>query len=80
MYKALHSDVTIKKSNIHGLGIFAIKAIPKDIVLGIIYKILESFSFYEYLNSISFHPPLMIITTLIFFYIRRKILLKGEKH
>ena len=35
MYKALHSDVTIKKSNIHGLGIFAIKAIPKDIVLGV---------------------------------------------
>ena len=35
MYKALHSDVTIKKSNIHGLGIFAIKAIPKDTVLGI---------------------------------------------
>ena len=35
MYKALHSDLTIKKSNIHGLGIFAIKAIPKDTVLGI---------------------------------------------
>jgi len=35
MYKALHSDVTIKKSNIHGLGIFALKSIPKDIVLGV---------------------------------------------
>ena len=35
MYKALHSDVTIKKSSIHGLGIFAIKGIPKDIVLGV---------------------------------------------
>ena len=35
MYKALHSDLTIKNSTIHGLGIFAIKDIPKDIVLGI---------------------------------------------
>ena len=35
MYKALHNDITIKKSSIHGLGIFAIKDIPKDIVLGI---------------------------------------------
>ena len=32
------------------------------------------------LNSISFHPPVMIITTLVFFYIRRKILLTGKKH
>ena len=44
------------------------------------YFNLENFSYYEYLNSISFHPPVMIITTLVFFYIRRKILLKGEKH
>ena len=42
--------------------------------------LLENFSYYEYLNSISFHPPVMIVTTLVFFYIRRKILLKGEKH
>ena len=35
MYKALHSDITIKKSSIHGLGIFALKSIPKDIVLGV---------------------------------------------
>ena len=35
MYKALHSDLTIEKSNIHGLGLFAIKAISKDTVLGI---------------------------------------------
>ena len=35
MYKALHSDITIKKSSIHGLGIFAIKSIPKDTVLGV---------------------------------------------
>jgi len=39
-------------------------------------KILESFDYFEYLNSISFHPPVMIITTLVFFYIRRKILLE----
>jgi len=43
-------------------------------------KILESFDYFEYLNSISFHPPVMIITTLLFFYIRRKILLAGKKH
>ena len=35
MYKALHDDITIKKSSIHGLGVFAIKDIPQDIVLGI---------------------------------------------
>ena len=43
-------------------------------------KILESFDYFEYLNSISFHPPAMIITTLLFFYIRRKILLAGKKN
>ena len=43
-------------------------------------KILESFDYFEYLNSISFHPPVMIITTLIFFYIRRRILLAGKKY
>ena len=35
MYKALHDDITIKKSSIHGMGIFAIKDISQDIVLGI---------------------------------------------
>ena len=35
MYKALHNDITIKKSSIHGLGIFALKDIPQDTVLGI---------------------------------------------
>ena len=35
MYKALHNDITIKKSGIHGLGIFALKGIPKDTVLGV---------------------------------------------
>ena len=35
MYKALHSDITIKKSSIHGLGLFAIKSILKDTVLGV---------------------------------------------
>ena len=43
-------------------------------------KILESFDYFEYLNSISFHPPAMIIITLVFFYIRRKILLADKKH
>ena len=35
MYKALHSNLIIEKSSIHGLGLFAIKAISKDTVLGI---------------------------------------------
>ena len=35
MYKALHSDITIKEATIHGLGVFAIRSIPKDTVLGI---------------------------------------------
>jgi hypothetical protein len=35
MYKALHNDITIKKSSIDGLGVFAIKDIPKDIILGV---------------------------------------------
>ena len=35
MYKALHNDITIKKSSIHGFGVFALKGIPKDTVLGI---------------------------------------------
>ena len=35
MYKALHNDITIKKSSIDGLGIFALKGIPKDTVLGV---------------------------------------------
>ena len=52
----------------------------KYIVFRVSSNGMEKFSYYEYLNSISFHPPVMIITTLVFFYIRRKILLKGEKH
>ena len=48
--------------------------------MGITRKIMESFDYFEYLSSISFHPPVMIITTLVFFYIRRKILLAGKKH
>ena len=35
MYKALHSDITIKESTIHGMGVFAVKSIAKDTVLGI---------------------------------------------
>ncbi len=34
-YKPLHDSLTIKKSQISGLGVFACKAIPKDIDLGI---------------------------------------------
>ena len=35
MYEPLHRDLTIERSSIHGLGVFAIKDIPKDIILGI---------------------------------------------
>jgi len=31
-------------------------------------------------QQLSFHPPVMIITTLVFFNIRRKFLLAGKKH
>ncbi len=41
---------------------------------------LENFSYYDYLNSISFHPPIMVITTLVFFFIRKKFLLDEKKN
>ncbi len=34
-YKPLHDSLTIKKSPINGLGVFASKAIPQDTYLGI---------------------------------------------
>ena len=36
-YKPLPDSLTIKKSNIQGLGLFAIKSIPKNIDLGMIH-------------------------------------------
>ena len=38
----------------------------KYIVFRVCSNGMENFSYYEYLNSISFHPPVMIITTLVF--------------
>ena len=35
MYKALHPSLTIRPSDIHGLGIFATKNIPANTLLGI---------------------------------------------
>jgi SET domain-containing protein len=35
MYKPLPKYLTIKESNIHGLGLFAISDIKKDVVFGI---------------------------------------------
>lgn len=35
MYKPLSSLLTIKKSSIHGLGLFSTDYIPKDFILGI---------------------------------------------
>ena len=60
--------------------IFAIHVAFVNLPAKIRAKDLESFDYFEYLNSISFHPPVMIITTLVFFYIRRKILLAGKKN
>ena len=34
MYKPLPKDVTIRASKIHGLGLFAVKRIPKGSILG----------------------------------------------
>ena len=33
----------------------------------------------EYFSTLSFHPPVMIIATTLFFFIRRKIIMEGKK-
>tara|TARA_Y100001933_G_C18771343_1_gene468328 strand:+ start:66 stop:203 length:138 start_codon:yes stop_codon:yes gene_type:complete len=33
----------------------------------------------EYFSTLSYHAPVMIITTSIFFFIRRKVILDGKK-
>lgn len=33
----------------------------------------------EYFSTLSFHAPVMIITTSIFFFIRRKVIMEGKK-
>ena len=33
----------------------------------------------EYFSTLSFHAPVMIITTTLFFFIRRKIIMEGKK-
>lgn len=35
MYKPLPDGVTVKNSGIHGLGLFATKSFPPDVVLGL---------------------------------------------
>ena len=42
-------------------------------------KILESFDYFEYLNSISFHPPVMIITTFSILLHKKEIFISGQK-
>ena len=32
----------------------------------------------DYFSTLSYHAPVMIITTTIFFFIRRKIILEGK--
>jgi len=41
-YKPLPESVTVKSSPIHGLGLFAIETIPKNIDLGMIHFVLEN--------------------------------------
>ena len=41
-YKPLPESVTVKSSPIHGLGLFAIETIPKNINLGMIHFVLEN--------------------------------------
>tara|TARA_B100000945_G_C20368194_1_gene590700 strand:+ start:1145 stop:1270 length:126 start_codon:yes stop_codon:yes gene_type:complete len=33
----------------------------------------------EYFSTLSFHAPVMIITTALFFLIRRKIIMEGKQ-
>jgi len=42
-YKPLPESVTVKSSPIHGLGLFAIETIPKNIDLGMIHFVLALF-------------------------------------
>ena len=37
MYKPLPDGLTIKESNVQGLGLFATKDFPGDVVLGIVH-------------------------------------------
>jgi SET domain-containing protein len=46
MYKALHPSLTIRQSDIHGLGIFATKNIPANTILGISH--VEQFKYHRY--------------------------------
>ena len=41
-YKPLPDSVTIKSSPIHGLGLFAVKTIPKNTDLGLMHLVLEN--------------------------------------
>jgi len=45
MYQALHSSLTIKESEIHGLGLFATEAIPQHTNLGISHIREDRFEF-----------------------------------
>ena len=41
---------------------------------------MDAQSIGEYFSTLSYHAPVMIITTGIFFYIRRKIIMEGKQH
>ena len=46
MYKPLPDSLTLRKSTINGLGVFACKAIPKDVDLGITHIFKLEFAYY----------------------------------
>tara|TARA_Y100000114_G_scaffold145914_1_gene156039 strand:+ start:3233 stop:3553 length:321 start_codon:yes stop_codon:yes gene_type:complete len=43
MYKPLPDGLTIKESNVQGLGLFATKDFEKDVVLGIVHVLNKNF-------------------------------------
>lgn len=43
MYKPLPDGLTIKKSNVQGLGLFATKDFDRDVILGIVHVLNKNF-------------------------------------
>ena len=43
MYKPLPDGITIKESNVQGLGVFATKDFDADVVLGIVHILNKNF-------------------------------------
>ena len=43
MYKPLPNGITIKESNVQGLGVFATKDFDADVILGIVHILNKNF-------------------------------------